>query len=153
MQRKHLQKKRQLKRLQKKAPAKKAPAKKVAPKKTAVKKATVKKVAPAKKPATKKASVSNEELATMLKTIEKAKKAKEKSVVVYTTSREDHPTATGGGFGFNDLKPNLQEAYKKIIDDVDFHRAFQITVHEKQPIRLISSISFRLPDKPIRKKS
>jgi len=108
----------------KKAPAKKAtakkavkkaPAKKVAPKKTAVKKATVKKVAPAKKPATKKASVSNEELATMLKTIEKAKKAKEKSVVVYTTSREDHPTATGGGFGFNDLKPNLQEAYKKIM--------------------------------------
>ena len=105
----------------KKASAKKAPAKKTAPKKVA-KKAPAKKVAKkapvktsAKKPATKKASVSNKELDKMLKTIEKAKKAKETSVVVYTTSREDHPTATSGGFGFNDLKPNLQEAYKKIM--------------------------------------
>lgn len=105
----------------KKASAKKAPAKKTAPKKVA-KKAPAKKVAKkapvktsAKKPATKKASVSNKELDKMLKTIEKAKKAKETSVVVYTTSSEDHPTATSGGFGFNDLKPNLQEAYKKIM--------------------------------------
>jgi hypothetical protein len=99
---------------------KKAPAKKVTPKKTAVKKATAKKVAPvkkapAKKPATKKASVSNKELASMLKTIEKAKKAKSPSVVVYTTTREDHPTASSGGFGFSDLKPSLQEAYGHIM--------------------------------------
>lgn len=106
----------------KKAPAKKATAKKAvkkAPAKKVAKKAPVKtstkKVAPAKKPATKKATVSNKELASMLKTIEKAKKAKQSSVVVYTTSREDHPTASSGGFGFNDLKPNLQEAYKNIM--------------------------------------
>lgn len=90
--------------------AKKAPAKKVAPKKTAVKKATTKKVVPSKKPATKKASVSNKELAEMLKTIEKAKKAKETSVVVYTTKREDHENTPSGGFGSQFLKPSLKEA-------------------------------------------
>lgn len=127
----------------KKASAKKVtPAKKAAPKKAAVKKADVKKVAPAKKTsskastpakktAVKKATVANKALSKMLTLIEKAKKKGEKSVVVYTTSREDHNEGTTGGFGFQDLKDKLKDAYKHLICKFDL-RTNLVNASEKK---------------------
>jgi primosomal protein N' len=100
----------------KKAPVKKAVVKKAPAKKSAVKKATKPATKSAVTKATKPAKASvNKELNAILKTIEKAKKAKETSVVAYTTTKEDHTGATSGGFGFQDLKPNLQNAYKYLM--------------------------------------
>lgn len=96
----------------KKATAKKA-VKKEAPKKVA-KKAPVKKVA--KKEAPKKSATGNKELDAMLAKIKEATKEGKKKVVVYTTSKESHKANTGGlGFGVNDLKPKLYEAYKHLL--------------------------------------
>lgn len=65
----------------------------------------------------------NKALTSMLDKIKEAKKQKLKSVVVYTTKRSDHKAkiASGQGFGFNDLKPSLQEAYKHLVAKFDLN--------------------------------
>jgi len=98
--------------------AKKEAPKKVAVKKVAVKKA-VKKEAP-KKVAVKKSATGNKELDLMLAKIKEATKKGDKKVVVYTTSKESHKANTGGnGFGVDDLKPKLYEAYKHLFCKFD----------------------------------
>jgi hypothetical protein len=96
----------------KKAVAKKSPVKKVAVKKATKK--VAKKEAPKK--AVKKSATGNKELDLMLAKIKEATKNGEKKVVVYTTSRESHKATIGSdGFGVNDLKPKLYEAYKHML--------------------------------------
>lgn len=98
--------------------AKKVTVKKVAVKKVAVKK-TVKKEAP-KKVVVKKSATGNKELDLMLATIKDATKKGLKKVVVYTTSKESHKPNTGSmGFGVDDLKPKLYEAYKHLLCKFD----------------------------------
>ena len=98
--------------------AKKEAPKKVAVKKVAVKKA-VKKEAP-KKAVAKKSATGNKELDLMLAKIKEATKKGDKKVVVYTTSKESHKANTGGnGFGVDDLKPKLYEAYKHLFCKFD----------------------------------
>jgi adenylate kinase len=98
--------------------AKKEAPKKVATKKVAVKKA-VKKEAP-KKAVAKKSATGNKELDLMLATIKEATKKGAKKVVVYTTSKESHKPNTGsGGFGVDDLKPKIYEAYKHLLCKFD----------------------------------
>lgn len=100
---------------------KKAAPKKVA-KKSAPKKATktaTKKVA-VKKEAAKKPGTGNKALDLMLAKIKTATSNGEKSVVVFTTSKEDHKLNTpSGGFGVTDLKPKLVEAYKHLFCQFD----------------------------------
>jgi hypothetical protein len=102
----------------KKAVAKKSPVKKVAVKK-AVKKEAPKKVA-VKKVVAKKSATGNKELDLMLATIKEATKKGAKKVVVYTTSKESHkPNIGSGGFGVDDLKPKIYEAYKHLLCKFD----------------------------------
>ena len=85
------------------------------------KKATPKKVA-VKKVATKKAvkTTGNKELDKMLAKMTEAKKKGEKSVVVFTTNTSHHKAKSGGdGFGVQDLKPKLYEAYKHLLCKFD----------------------------------
>lgn len=107
----------------KKAVAKKSPVKKVAVKKEAPKKVATKKVAKKeapKKVAVKKSATGNKELDLMLAKIKEATKKGDKKVVVYTTSKESHKANTGGdGFGVDDLKPKLYEAYKHLLCKFD----------------------------------
>jgi hypothetical protein len=92
----------------KKAVAKKSPVKKVA-----------KKEAPKK--ALKKSATGNKELDLMLAKIKEATKKGEKKVVVYTTSKESHKANTSAnlGFGVDDLKPKIYEAYKHLLCKFD----------------------------------
>ena len=92
--------------------------KKAVAKKSSVKKVAVKKEAPKK--VTKKSASGNKELDLMLAKIKEATKKGEKKVVVYTTSKESHKANTGnGGFGVDDLKPKLYEAYKHLLCKFD----------------------------------
>mgnify|MGYP003494602522 FL=1 len=87
-------------------------------KKEAPKKVASKKVAPKK--VVKKSATGNKELDLMLATIKEATKKGAKKVVVYTTSVESHKPNTGsGGFGVDDLKPKLHEAYKYLFCKFD----------------------------------
>ena len=144
MKTKKVSKKASAKKVTKKAPAKKAATKKAAKKvavkkavakKSAVKKAT-KKVVTTKAVATKKVSkrvsgTPNKELKTMLATIEKAKKAGESSVIAFTTAREHHNDGGGHGFGFQDLKPELQEAYKHLMCNFKNFRTNLVSMSDK----------------------
>jgi hypothetical protein len=67
----------------------------------------------------------------MLKTIEKAKKAKEASVVAYTTTSEDHTGTTSNGFGLQDLKPSLQDAYKHLMCNFKGFRTNLVSMSDK----------------------
>jgi hypothetical protein len=98
--------------------SKKTVAKKKAPAKKTVKKA-VKKEAP-KKVVAKKSATGNKELDLMLVKIKEATKTGAKKVVVYTTSKESHkPNIGSGGFGVDDLKPKIYEAYKHLLCKFD----------------------------------
>jgi len=80
---------------------------KTATKKTATKKTTTK-------------STGNKELDKMLVTLNAAKKAGAKKVIVFTTTKEHHKANTSSqGCGVNDLKPKLQEAYKHLFCKYD----------------------------------
>lgn len=99
----------------KKAVAKKATAKKSA-KKAVAKKAPAKKVAKKTTAKTRTPKKPVNPLDAMLKTIEKAKKKGETSVVAFTTAKEHHnETSSGGGLGVNDLKPEYLNAYKHLL--------------------------------------
>jgi hypothetical protein len=102
----------------KKAVAKKSPVKKVAVKKATKK--VAKKEAP-KKAVAKKSATGNKELDLMLAKVKEATKKGDKKVVVYTTSKESHKANTSEkvGFGVNDLKPKLYEAYKHMLIKFD----------------------------------
>ena len=64
----------------------------------------------------KKTAPVNKELDKMIATMNAAKKAGEKSVVVFTTNTSHHKkTANRNGFGVSDLKPKLYEAYKYFL--------------------------------------
>ena len=82
------------------------------------------KATPAKKTATKKVAVKkpvkstgNKELDKMLATMTEAKKTGEKNAVVFTTNRSHYKSniVDAVGFGSNDLKPKLYEAYKHML--------------------------------------
>lgn len=115
----------------KKTPAKKS-VKKVTDKKSVKKvtaKKSVKKVAGQKVTTKRKSTakkivarepVTQSELGKMIAKIIVAKQNGEKSVVVYTTSKDSHKANTGGsGFGASDLKPKLLEAYKHLLVNYD----------------------------------
>lgn len=90
--------------------------------KPVVKKEPVKKVATTKSTnkKTAKASTTNKELEKMIATMNAAKKAKEKTVVVFTTNKSHHKANTNlNGFGASDLKPKLYEAYKYFLCEHD----------------------------------
>lgn len=72
----------------------------------------------AKKTTTK--STGNKVLDGILQNIADAKKAGAKSVVVFTTNTSHHKANTDAmGFGVNDLKPKVLEAYKHIFCKFD----------------------------------
>jgi len=61
-------------------------------------------------------STGNKELDKMLVTLNAAKKAGEKKVVVFTTNKSHHKASTSNrGCGLEDLKPKIQEAYKHLV--------------------------------------
>jgi hypothetical protein len=109
------------KKVAKKSPAQKVAAKKKpAPKKGLAKKVLSRKAAKAKLPTTRKVAVKQTELDKMIAKINEAKSNGQKSVVVYTTSKDSHKANTGGsGFGASDLKPKLLEAYKHLLVNYD----------------------------------
>jgi hypothetical protein len=84
---------------------------------TSVAKPVIKKaMAKVAKAEVKKTGPVNKELEKMIATMNAAKKAGEKSVVVFTTSVSNHKkTANRNGFGVSDLKPKLYEAYKYFL--------------------------------------
>jgi hypothetical protein len=92
-----------LKKTIKKSEVKKTPAKKVV-----VKKEVIKKVV--------KSATGNKELDLMLVKIKEATKKGDKKIVVYTTNKESYKANIGEfGFGADDLKPKLYEAYKHLF--------------------------------------
>lgn len=91
-----------------------------------IKKAAKKSAKPAaKKTAAKKSvakkSTTNKELDKMIAKVKKANEGGEKSVVVYTTSKNSHKAKleSSQGIGVNDLKPKLYEAYKHMLLNYD----------------------------------
>ena len=95
--------------------ATKPAAKKSVAKKASVKKEKVTKTTPKKatKPAAKK-TAKVDVLKGILAKVEKAKKKGETSVVVYTTKASDHNKSVSG-FGAENLKPEVLNAYKHIF--------------------------------------
>lgn len=67
-----------------------------------------------------KKSTANKALDKMIAKLEVAKKNGEKSVVVFETKRSSHKAKTNSyGFGVEDLKPKLYEAYKYMLINYD----------------------------------
>lgn len=105
-----------------KAPVKKGLAKKVLSRKAKTQTAESKKVV-YKTPTTKKTIVKKKqsELDKMIAKIAEAKKNGEKSVIVYTTSKDNHKDkkASSQGFGVEDLKKPFYDAYKHLLINYD----------------------------------
>lgn len=64
----------------------------------------------------KATATSNKELTKMIDIIKDAQKNGQKSVVVFTTSKDNHKeNSDTNGLGVNDLKPKFLEAYKHLL--------------------------------------